>query len=90
LLNKHKIFPIQAFSVQYLDYSEVKLPEKITNYLKSKKKIILCYMVLRNGFYIETFIDFLEKLDSDTGVILSGIREIEDDNVAEYYKIYYF
>jgi glycosyltransferase involved in cell wall biosynthesis len=86
LLNKHKIFPIQAFSVQYLDCSEAELPEKITNYLKFKKNIIFCYMVLRNGFYIETLIDFLERLDSDVGVILTGIREVEDDDVSEYYQ----
>ena len=45
-------------------------------------RIILCYIVLRNGFFIETLIDFLKTLDMDTGVILSGIGEVEDEEVT--------
>lgn len=86
LINKIKIYAIPAFSVQYLSYKPTKIPERVEKYIKDKEKLILCYIILRNGFYIETVIEYLRKLKNlKIGVILSGIREAEDDEVIIHY-----
>ena len=82
-IKKDKVKPIPAFSVQYLQYKEVPLSQDIERYINSKKHLILCYIVLRNGFYIDTLIDALREIHDDTGVILTGIREVEDEKVQD-------
>ena len=63
MIKKEKVFPIPAFSVQYLDYAQVNLPEPIHNYIKNKKHVILCYIVLRNGFYLDTAVKFFKNFE---------------------------
>ncbi len=86
LINNGKIYPIQAFSVQYWDYKEIELPNRISGFIQTKKQVILNYTVLRNGFFIETLIKFLKRLKYDIGVIMTGIREVEDEEVSDYYQ----
>ena len=81
-----KIYPIPAFSIQYMDYTETELPVEVEKFIQKKKNIIVCYIVLRNGFFIETLIDFLNLISSDIGVILCGVRKVEDPEVEEYSK----
>ena len=81
-----KIKPIQAFSVQYLQYESVNLGEKIEAFFSIKKHVISSYIVLRNGFYIETLLKFFEILSEDTGVILVGIGEVEDNAIGWQYE----
>lgn len=85
-ISSDKILPIQAFSVQYLNYVYTELPEQVQNFIKMKKRVIICYLVLRNGFFIETVIDFLRYLSTEIGVILVGINEIEDDELCGAYE----
>ncbi|QTA79118.1 Glycosyltransferase protein, family I [Desulfonema limicola] len=82
-----KIHPIPAFSIQYLEYKEIVLSEEIETFIKTKKHIILSYIALRNGFHIETLIKYLEKIPDDTGIILTGIGEIEDEEISGYYSL---
>ncbi|MCP4353997.1 MAG: glycosyltransferase family 4 protein [Desulfobacterales bacterium] len=86
LVSENKIHPIPAFSVQYLKYNEVQLPEEVNNFIRGKKYVIVCYIVLRNGFFIETLIEFLKRVKPDIGIILSGIGEPEDKEVVDYYR----
>lgn len=81
-LGKGKIFPIPAFSLQYLHYQTVKLPERVDSFIKKKNIIILCYIVLRNGFFWEPTIEYIKMCSSDIGFILCGIGEAEDEEVA--------
>ena len=83
-LNIDKVVPIPAFSVQYLYYNAVPMPERVDQFIKSKRHIILCYIVMRNGFFIETTVEFLKMCDPTTGVILSGVGTPEDDAVRGY------
>ncbi|MFQ5559897.1 MAG: hypothetical protein ACE5FU_04830 [Nitrospinota bacterium] len=85
-LKKEKIFPVPAFSTQYLQYKSVDLPDSVSEYIGKKRYLIVCYVVLRNGFYIENLVEFLETLSGDIGVILSGIRQVEDKEVAVVYE----
>ncbi len=86
-INPEKVFPIQAFSIQYLQYKETALPESIEQYIREKKFIVVSYIVLRNGFYIDTLIEFIKNFNSsDVGFILIGIREPEDEEVKKAQK----
>jgi glycosyltransferase involved in cell wall biosynthesis len=60
----------------------VELPVEIENFLKAKKHIIHCYIVLRKGFFIETLVDFIRRIKADVGIILTGIRSIEDEEIT--------
>ena len=80
-----KIHPIPAFSVQYLAYEKMEIPKRITDYLASKKHNILCYIVLRNCFFIETVVQFLKSLSPEIGVILIGVGDVEDKEILKYH-----
>lgn len=82
-INCDKIHPIPAFSVQYLNYNATTLPEEVEAFMQSKKRCIACYLALRNGFFVETAIEFFRRLAPDTGVVLTGVGKVEDDEVAE-------
>ena len=79
-----KVNAIPAFSVQYLKYKAVELPKKIEKFIKEKKHVVLCYIVLRNGFFVNTAVQFLKACGPDVGFILSGIGKPEDKEVAGY------
>ncbi len=81
-----KIHPIPAFSKQYLDYKTVSLSEEIEHFSEKKSALIVSYIVLRNGFYIETLLEFLNALDRDVGIILTGIGVLEDGEISELYQ----
>ena len=83
-IDAQKIVPIPAFSVQYLDFRTVQLPDNIFRFINTKKHVIVCYIVLRNGFFVDTTVAFLKRCGPDIGVILTGIDAPEDDEVAGY------
>jgi len=84
-LSQRKIHPIKAFSIQYLNYEKANLPQEMEEYIQKKKWVIFCYIVLRNGFFVETLIEFLKMRTPNTGVILTGIGEIEDEEIKGFY-----
>ncbi len=86
LIKACKIYPIPAFSKQYLRYETLPLPEEIDAFAQKKKFLIVSYIVLRNGFYIETLLEFLDALHEDIGVVLTGIGEIEDGEISVLYQ----
>ena len=85
-ISEKKIHPIPAFSKQYLHYEPLPLPEDIEAFVQKKKFLIVSYIVLRKGFYIETLIEFLDALHEDIGVVLAGIGEIEDGEIFVLYQ----
>ncbi len=86
LIKAKKIYPIPAFSKQYLRYETVPLQGEIEEFERKKKFLIVSYIVLRNGFYIETLIQFLDALNEDIGVILTGIGVVEDAEISSLYQ----
>ncbi len=86
LIKAKKIHPIPAFSKQYLRYETIPLAEEIETFVKNKKCLIVSYIVLRKGFYIETLLEFLEGLTGNIGVILTGIGVIEDGEISNLYQ----
>ena len=86
LINAKKIHPIPAFSKQYLRYETLALSEDIEVFAQKKKFLIVSYIVLRNGFYIETLLEFLGNMNEDIGVVLTGIGGIEDGEISVLYQ----
>jgi len=86
LIKARKIHPIPAFSKQYLRYETLPLAEEIEAFAQKKKFLIVSYIVLRNGFYIETLLEFLDALNEDIGVVLTGIGVIEDGEISVLYQ----
>jgi len=86
LIATDKIHPIPAFSVQYMNFQRRPLPEEVGQFMAKKENIIVSYIALREGYYIDVVLDFLESLDDNTGVIFTGIGEIEDNTVAPAYQ----
>ena len=41
---------------------------------------------MRNGFSIDTVVEFLRRKSSETGIILCGVRKCEDNEISNYYK----
>ncbi len=83
-IDGEKVKTIPAFSVQYLKYKPVELPERVEGFIKGKKHIVLCYIVMRNGFFLDTTVQFLKEWEGDVSFILSGIGKAEDEEVAGY------
>lgn len=81
-----KIFPIPAFSSQYIKFTETPIPNKIEMFLSKNKYNILTYMALREGYYIDTFIEYLKIIRQNIGIVVTGIKHVEDRQIGYYYK----
>lgn len=84
-INLKKIFPIQAFSVQYLTSDNDSIPEPVQNFIKTKTNSIISYIALRNGFFLDILVDCIKKLSDSTGMVITGFKQVEDEEVAELY-----
>ena len=80
-IDRKKIYPIPAFSIQYLQYDKVKLPEKIERFMELKRHVVMCYIIMRNGFFVEHTMQCLQQFPNHIGFILSGVSRVEDDEV---------
>jgi glycosyltransferase involved in cell wall biosynthesis len=52
-----KIFPIPAFSSQYLEYREVILTHDIEDFIRTHSPLISTYLCFREGFFTDVLID---------------------------------
>lgn len=85
MIAKAKIYPIQAFSLQYIENIDASLPEEIEKYIREKKYLIISYLALRKGYYIDVLIEYLKDIPEDTGAVITGISKIEDYEISELY-----
>lgn len=70
-----KIFAIPAFSKQYLEYEKTEFAPDVELFIRNHDPIISVYLCFRNGFYIDTVIESIERLVSDwprLGLIIAG------------------
>lgn len=82
-ISLNKIFPIQAFSTQYLDYEQVDLPESIADYLRDKSHVVSSYIAIRNGFYLETLVECIKSCPDHIGFVLTGCGKLEDAELEQ-------
>lgn len=85
-INHKKIFPIQAFSNQYVSLEKSAIPEDLELYITKKKHLIVCYVFFRHGFYLEVLCRLIENLPENIGIIITGAGAVEDDHVLPYAK----
>jgi len=81
-ISNNKIYAIPAFSVQYMNFIEPPLPYELDTFLKKKKYNIVSYLAIREGYYLETFIQFLDSIRTDVNVVITGAGEIEDKSMT--------
>jgi glycosyltransferase involved in cell wall biosynthesis len=70
-----KLFPIQAFSVQYLSYRRVALDPPIAQFVSRRSPVISTYLCFRPGFFLEVVIDSMAGLvlrHPDLGLVIVG------------------
>ena len=70
-----KIIPIQAFSVQYLEFEEKCLNDRVEAFFLQYPNIICSYVFFRPEFFIEDMIHAMAKLRShrnDVGLLIMG------------------
>lgn len=84
-ISPDKIYPIQAFTKDYLKYNKTKLPDKIERYIAGKTSVILTYIALRNGFYIDVLTDFIRECPDDIAVVVVGFHNVEDIDIVPFY-----
>jgi len=71
-----KIYPIPAFSRQYLEAEAESLDERIEAFYRRFEHIVFTYVRVRTGFYLETMIDGFARLAarrSDAGLVICGV-----------------
>jgi len=81
-----KIYPIQAFSTQYLDIGDVVLPDVITEFIKNKSHIVLSYLALRRGYCLDTLVKGIEKSSDRIAFVIVGPGKLEDEEIESVYQ----
>ena len=85
-IDPDKIYPIQAFSTQYLSYETTLLPEKIVDYIRRKKYLIISYLAVRHGFDLDVLTEFIQHCPDQAGVVLTGVGKVEDSKLEPVYQ----
>ena len=84
-----KIVPIQAFSVQYLDFAPVDVPEVMERHFGRYPRTLFCYMAMRPVYYphvlLNAFAQLVER-DSTLGMVVCGVTSHTDGDVAGAFK----
>ena len=83
-ISPEKIFPIQAFGTSYIQMDEpggdVPLPEKVEAFFTNHDAVIFTYVFMREGFYLDTFIEGLKRLKAERPNLGCVVVGSLDDN----------
>jgi glycosyltransferase involved in cell wall biosynthesis len=89
-ISKKKIFPIPAFSKQYIEFKPVNIIEDIENFIKKSDPILITYIMLRPVFDVKTLLYSIKELTKDwpkVGLILMGSNTTPEDMAPEEVNI---
>jgi glycosyltransferase involved in cell wall biosynthesis len=81
-INKDKIIPIRAFSVQYLKYQTISLNGSLNSFFANRAPIISTYMFFRPEFFADRLIrgiSELVKIHKNLGLIIIGLENGAED-----------
>ena len=79
---EQKIFPIQAFSRQYLTFENASMPDEADRFFASRDPVICSYVFFRSEFFIEAMIRataIVVRRRPDFGLIVMGSHEDSED-----------
>jgi glycosyltransferase involved in cell wall biosynthesis len=85
-ISEEKVVPIQAFSIQYLNFNKSILPRYIEEFFNKYTNVISSYVFYRPEFFVENMIHAMKKLSektNDFGLIIMG----SDDGAEEISKL---
>lgn len=86
-VSSQKIYPIQAFSKQYLDFDRTPLPESIEQIFQKHYPIVVSYMFFRPEYFVkDLFRAFRRVLDiyPNAKLLILGDHNPEDTDLASY------
>lgn len=82
-----KIVPIPAFSTQYVDRVTTALPAAVAGFFARFPKVVLTYIRIRPGFYLETMVDgfaIIAAADPEVGLAIVGLAgDIDETLLAD-------
>jgi glycosyltransferase involved in cell wall biosynthesis len=76
-----KIVPIPAFSREYLEYTEARLPPAVTAFLETHAPVLFCYALCRPEFHLNILFEGFRKIaerNPQCGLVLVGSWEDND------------
>jgi glycosyltransferase involved in cell wall biosynthesis len=79
-IKDNKIVPIPGFTLQYLQFNKVDLPDEIEKFLQAHEPVLFSYICFLEEYTVDVFIEVIEELRKiypDIGVIL--ILRVEDN-----------
>jgi glycosyltransferase involved in cell wall biosynthesis len=90
IVKLRKIFPIPAFSAQYLQFQEAALDPQLENFFRQHSPVLSSYSLLRPTFHIDTTLRALAALKKkwpQIGMIMIGsTQKAEDMNAAALFR----
>jgi glycosyltransferase involved in cell wall biosynthesis len=88
---KKKVFPIPAFSAQYLAFAPQPLEPELENFLRRHSPVLSSYSLLRPTFHLDTTLRALATLKKQwpqLGMIFIGsTKKVEDMDAGPLYKL---
>ena len=85
-----KIVPIPAFSTQYIDRVSTPLPPAVADFFARFPKVVLTYIRIRPGFYLDTMIDGFATVaaaDPEAGLAVIGLSgDVNEDLLAAFHE----
>ncbi|GAB4334206.1 MAG: hypothetical protein Kow0037_12740 [Calditrichia bacterium] len=88
-INPEKIYPIPAFSRQYLQFEKTPLPEDIEQTFNGAGPVIVTYCAFRRLFFIEDVLRAFRKIRDkypQAKLVFLGEKMPEDSEASEYIK----
>jgi glycosyltransferase involved in cell wall biosynthesis len=81
-----KVFPIPAFSRQYLDHTPGPLPPAVDAFYGRFASVVFTYIRIREGFYLDTLLEGFAKVAAerpDAGLAFCGVSGDIDPRLME-------
>lgn len=83
-VSHRKVVPIPAFSRQYLESDDARLPAELESFFERFQQVVFCYMKMRPLFFPEATIEAFAGLAArrtGTGLLLCGIGGHMDEGI---------
>jgi len=82
-----KIIPIPAFTRQYLEFLPVDLPPHVEQFYKRFRNVVLTYIRIREGFYLDELLEgfaILARTSPEIGLAFCGVSGDVDEGIWDH------
>jgi glycosyltransferase involved in cell wall biosynthesis len=81
-IHPDKIYPIPAFSKQYLEFEHIELPTPLQEFMARSEPLLVSYLLIRPSFDIPTLLQAMQALTREwprLGLVIMGANTVGDD-----------